>query len=133
MNVTSTRARNLPATLLLQSTPPFQHDVFCELCGGGGGGGGGGEKKTNMKVTLEHSRGPTGDGGVKLTHFEYQKTEGKLGDYMNKFMKWQNEKALYGGQGLLSDPMNPPAARPSLCHLGTSIQLVKIHTHFLSF
>ena len=70
----------MPATLLLRSTPPFQHDVFCELRGGGGGGGGGG----NMKITLEplNSRGSMGDGGVKLTHLEYQKTEGKLGDYM---------------------------------------------------
>ena len=55
MNVTSLELkiryaspRNLPATLLLRSTPPFQHDVFCELRGG-----------EIMKITLEplNSRG----------------------------------------------------------------------------
>ena len=51
-----------------------------------------------------------GDGGVERTHLEHQKTEGKLGDYIytyNKFMKWQNEKALFEGQGPLSGPLNP--------------------------
>ena len=52
----------------------------------GGGGGGGGE--TNMKITLEplNMGGSMGDGGVELTYLEYQKTEGKLGDYIYTYI-----------------------------------------------
>ena len=41
-----------------------------------------------MKITLEplNMGGSMGDGGVELTYLEYQKTEGKLGDYIYTYI-----------------------------------------------